>query len=274
MRRRDFCLLSAAVIASSRHLSSAEAQDADQLQFAPEPQRGDLDMPVETLSITTQQFAALNREVTSLAIPQPAALTGYVRESDRIFSEQVLKVAAAEIGVARSTKPDRVTEYLKLFGFGFKYSNGQYVPFCAVGAGWAVCKAYCDLAPLPTDHYKQLTYKPADEVQQFKSVFLAVSGLSPLSANCGVIQKTAQTTQKWWGADVMPRPGWLILYNWSGGKDPEHVGIVESATAASLTTIEFNTTFETGPKKGEPGVVDRKDRQKYSKYVLGYVSTY
>jgi hypothetical protein len=274
MRRRDFCFLSAAVVASSGHAPSVtKAQPAESLQFPPETQRGDPDMQSETLSITTQQFAALSQEVTNLAIPQPAA-TGYVREPDRIFSEQVLKTAAAEIGVARSTKPDRVTEYLKLFGFDFKYGNGQYVPFCAVGAGWAICKAYCDLPPLPIDHYKQLTYQPADEVLQFKKVFLAASGLSPLSANCGVIQKIAQTTQKWWDADVMPHPGWLILYNWAGGKDPEHVGIVESATATSLSTIEFNTTFDSGPRKGEPGAVDRKDRQKYRKYVLGYVSTY
>jgi hypothetical protein len=136
MRRRDFYFLSAAVVASSRYASSTKAQTAEQLQFAPETQKGDPDMSPETLLITTQQFAALNQEVTKAAIPQPAALTGYVREPDRIFSEQLLKVAAAEIGVARSTDPGKVTEYLKLFGLDFTYPNKQYVPFCAAGAGW------------------------------------------------------------------------------------------------------------------------------------------
>lgn len=36
-------------------------------------------------------------------------------------------------------------------------------------------------------------------------------------------------------------PGWLVLYNWVGGSEPEHVGIVKEILSTHLVAIEGNT---------------------------------
>lgn len=36
-------------------------------------------------------------------------------------------------------------------------------------------------------------------------------------------------------------PGWFVLYNWSGGSEPEHVGIVKEIRSNGLVAVEGNT---------------------------------
>lgn len=52
-------------------------------------------------------------------------------------------------------------------------------------------------------------------------------------------------------------PGWLVLYNWVGGSEPEHVGIVESLHATHLVAIEGNTG---GSNPSDGGMVAREER--------------
>lgn len=56
-------------------------------------------------------------------------------------------------------------------------------------------------------------------------------------------------------------PGWLVLYNWEGGSEPEHVGVVESIHSDHLVAIEGNTN-------GYGGSVAREERP-YN-FVVGY----
>lgn len=55
------------------------------------------------------------------------------------------------------------------------------------------------------------------------------------------------TTEAWlragemWFEDAPPAPGDLAVFNWDGG-DPDHIGIVESATDDRFVTIEGNST--------------------------------
>lgn len=60
-------------------------------------------------------------------------------------------------------------------------------------------------------------------------------------------------------------PGWLPLYNFSGGSEAEHVGVVESLHGDHLVAIEGNTS---GTNPADGGMVARMERP-YS-YVLGY----
>jgi hypothetical protein len=60
-------------------------------------------------------------------------------------------------------------------------------------------------------------------------------------------------------------PGWLVLYNWIGGSEPEHVGIVESIHPTSVVAIEGNTS---GTNPSDGGMVARMTRS-YN-FVLGY----
>lgn len=243
-----------------------------------EPQRGDPDTNVENLSLTAQSSADLAASSLAVALRQPSDSTGdkaVRREPGRLFAQQLLTTAAAEVGVSRISNPARVAEYLSLFGLGFTYSNGSYVPFCAAGVGWAICKSYCDLPPLPTDGYTQITYNPVSELKVFKGVFYNINAIyCPLSAGCAVIESAANATHRWSPPVSVPLPGWLVIYNWDGKQDAEHIGIVDSATVDSLMTIEFNTRIDSGPGQGNGGAVARKDRQKLRGCILGYVKTY
>jgi hypothetical protein len=60
-------------------------------------------------------------------------------------------------------------------------------------------------------------------------------------------------------------PGWLVLFNWVGGSEPEHVGIVKEIRESGLVTIEGNTS---GSNPGDGGMVAEQERP-YS-FTVGY----
>lgn len=60
-------------------------------------------------------------------------------------------------------------------------------------------------------------------------------------------------------------PGWLALYNFDGGSEAQHIGVVESIHSDHLVAIEGNTS---GENPADGGMVARMQRP-YS-YVLGY----
>lgn len=61
------------------------------------------------------------------------------------------------------------------------------------------------------------------------------------------------------------KPGWLVLYNWVGGTEPEHIGVVEQITATHVVAIEGNTS---GSNPSDGGMVARMDRP--YQFVVGY----
>jgi hypothetical protein len=240
--------------------------------------RGDPVGPPEILSQTAKGVSEIHTAAIKNATPTVAQTDGggsVRRPAARLFAEQLLKTAKAEIGVSRATNRARVSAYLELFGLKFAYSNGTVVPFCAAGVGWAICKSYCDLQPQAGDAFEPIAYTDSTLGSALKSVFFNVnSTYCALSAGCDLIVNAAHATHRWNAPSVVPKPGWLILYNWNGGKSPEHVGIVEQATANSLTTIEFNTTAVGAGSQGNGGAVARRDRQAARHLVVGYVATY
>lgn len=60
-------------------------------------------------------------------------------------------------------------------------------------------------------------------------------------------------------------PGWLPLFNWVGGREAEHVGIVEEMHSTHVQTIEGNTS---GTNPSDGGMVARMERP-YS-FILGF----
>jgi hypothetical protein len=60
-------------------------------------------------------------------------------------------------------------------------------------------------------------------------------------------------------------PGWLVLYNFAGGTEPEHIGVVEEIHPTFVQAIEGNTS---GTNPADGGMVARMERP-YS-YVVGY----
>lgn len=61
------------------------------------------------------------------------------------------------------------------------------------------------------------------------------------------------------------KPGWLVLYNWVGGSEPEHIGVVEKITPTHVVAIEGNTS---GSNPSDGGMVARMERP-YS-FTVGY----
>lgn len=60
-------------------------------------------------------------------------------------------------------------------------------------------------------------------------------------------------------------PGWLVLYNWNGGSEPEHVGVVKSVHPGFIETVEGNTG---GTNPSDGGMVAIQQRP-YN-FVVGY----
>lgn len=60
-------------------------------------------------------------------------------------------------------------------------------------------------------------------------------------------------------------PGWTVLYNWVGGSEPQHIGIVKRVTPDFIETIEGNTS---GSNPSDGGMV-AIERRSYN-FTVGY----
>lgn len=77
-------------------------------------------------------------------------------------------------------------------------------------------------------------------------VLLAGGHITPRVAFCPYIEADARSRTG--GFDLWREnhnegvnPGWLVLYNWNGGSEPEHVGIVKEIHPDHVVAIEGNT---------------------------------
>jgi hypothetical protein len=52
-------------------------------------------------------------------------------------------------------------------------------------------------------------------------------------------------------------PGWLVLYNWNGGSEPEHVGVVKEIASDHLVAVEGNTGGRNPSDGGEVAIEQR-----------------
>lgn len=153
------------------------------------------------------------------------------------FGAEVIKVAATYIGVSRDTNLPQIAKFLALFNLPTKQNN-KWVPFCASGISYAACKTYCNL--------NKILYTADNSVSVFKSVIPAIKEKYFLpNASCGFIMQDAQRRGSWIDKKDMHisniKPGYLVLYSWTGKDWPDHIGIVIKAEGM-LHTLEFNTS--------------------------------
>lgn len=232
-----------------------------------ESQGGDPLLPEESLTLRSAQIDEFDRITAGTGLESPPQFAR--KDAQTLFTRQLLITAGAEAdaGVSRRSNQPRVTEYLNLLGLDFADENGAPYPFCAAGVCWATAKSFCDLTPA-------IAYSPATRPGVFRSVMQSLRAyyFRP-DARCQVIEDDAKA-RAWASETVIPKPGWLVLYNWHRQTTAQHIGIVQSADATSLHTIEFNTSPDDGPNQGNGGFVARKNRQPFRWAVLGYVKTY
>lgn len=211
----------------------------------------------------------VNREMLEKLLED--ALSRGIRKNPKNVAIQQLEIAHGYVGVSRDSNPEQVNQFLKLFKYRLTYSNGAYVPYCAVGVAFCACKAYCVLNP------QRLEFDQEDPNPQFRVVLSDINKyyFKP-SPSCRDMVNSAKRRKIW-----IPRrsiswskvlPGWLVMFDWRQVGRPNHVGFVDQSLQNRLNTVEFNTSATSTGSKSNGGAVARKERE--LKYVLGYIKTY
>jgi hypothetical protein len=184
---------------------------------------------------------------------------------------KTLDVARTHVGTTRRNSEAQVRQYLALYGLPFRYPNGQLVPFCAAGLGFASCQAYRQLTGQSAnlnDPNVAVIFRDSltDVKRDMARTHPAVREMVASARQNGTWQSPTNPD----GTRVIPKPGWLVAYNWSGGTTPQHIGIVDNgSTSREIHTIEFNTADRNNSNGG--AVLTRK--RGYGP-VLGYIDTY
>ena len=145
-------------------------------------------------------------------------------------AQEILKVAAGEIGYSRWSDPQQGTKYGRWYAkkTGSSYFGTNGVPFCAMGVSWVFAQCGQSLPGLPTASCPTL-------YQANKKSGLAVNKYNA-------------------------KPGDVILFDWDGNGNPDHVGLVELNKGSYVQTIEFNTSSGSSGSQSNGGGVYRRTR--------------
>lgn len=143
-------------------------------------------------------------------------------------AEKVLAIARRELGTKESPANSNRVKYNTWY-YGREVSGSAY-PWCMAFVQWVFVQAGVPL-PLKT-------------------------------ASCGVLMTAAKEYGQWVTKDY--RPGDVVIYDFPGGADTDHTGIIESVTASGVVAIEGNTSQAGSQSNG--GQVCRKTRP-YSQIV-------
>lgn len=147
--------------------------------------------------------------------------------------QDVLNVAQGEIGVKESPAGSNCVKYNTWF-YGREVSGSAY-PWCAAFVSWVLHEA-------------------------------GVGELCVRSASCPAIKSDAQRRGAYHAGSSGISAGDLVLYQFDGDADPDHIGIVESVSGSAIIAIEGNTSV-TSADNG--GCVMRQLRARSC--VMGYV---
>lgn len=184
------------------------------------------------------------------------------RKNPSLLRQQLVKIASefADQGVSRTSAPYMVKRYLKIFGLDIIYPNGRYVPYCAAGLMYSLCKAYArlepDSAPRLVGNELRRNFKPI-----YQHYILPSPSVRDIKADA--VRRGIWSTEQRQKID----PGHLVIFSWSKDKTPNHIGIVLDSTEEELHSVEFNTSIEDQRNGG--CVAFRK--RKRNRNVLGYV---
>lgn len=247
INRRKLSLLVVGGVLSAASIS--RAQEIEKVVIA-EKQCGDPSMSQETLEFDPYQVQSLF-----------SATKATFRKRDQEFSSNFLKIAQSLLGVSRTTDRDKVAEFLETFNLPFA-SNGKPVPYCAAGLSHAAALSY--LASWG---------EALNSTNSLSSVRGALSEIDRYhfypSPSVVDIYNVALGKRRFVARTVTPKPGWLVIYDWSKNGGRDHVGIVESVSRGKLHTIEFNTS---SADNRNGGAVSRRVRT-IDRTVVGYVRT-
>ena len=245
----------------------------EEIQIGDPPTRNEKGIS-ETLSIDSETSAQIEEGVSG---ESKAA-----KVDSKTLAMETLKLAKEYAGLRVSRheppSPSKVKAFLGLYGLPFRYPNGQWVPYCASGVGFAAARAHYRLA-WPKDHPGDPQHAdPGDDYMRLRQALPDVTRdyckthpSTIAMMNAAKARKHANGKPFWVTRGNRPAQGWLVFFNWTGGRNPQHVGIVDAVDSkgTTLSTLEFNTSKD-NPSNG--GRVVAKKRN--VRYVVGYIRTY
>lgn len=248
MHRRELLTVAGASVA----LWPSLALKASSWGTFTEEQRGDPDLPRESISLDAE---AIQNRVTGLASYRN-------RLDSATMAATVFAIAKPMIGWSRAETPERIADILDVFDLQFKDDKGRFVPFCAAGVAYAFAAAYLK------------SWGVASSTNALRGALQEIDRYHFYpSPSVMDVYYVARGKRRWVDAvpgKVTPKPGWLVVYDWSGTqRGADHVGLVTGLDAQGLHTIEFNTSQQ-NQKNG--GQVAARTRQ-YNKFVRGFVRT-
>jgi hypothetical protein len=248
-RRRWLGCLPAAAAFCTRSLDLL----ADQII---EEQRGDPDLPSETLRIDKTILDNVLSKHTR------AAFEPYKPE----FPLALVAAAKRFSGSTRESTPDRIAEILSLYRLPLKDDKG-FVPFCAAGIGFSAALAYGDLIGREYAAERVRTLQPLLADIEHWYYYPTVS--------CNDMRFVEMGKRRWISPGpnkTVPRRGWIVLYAWNSPQEANHCGIVVDANVHELHTIEFNTSGKINGNQVNGGAVVLRDRP-YDAKVMGFIAT-
>lgn len=147
-------------------------------------------------------------------------------------ANDVLRIAAGEIGYSRWTDPEAGTKYGRWYAAktGSGYFGTSGVPYCAMFVSWVLDRAGQACAGFPG---------------------AACTYILDAARRAGLVLADKRSAQ----------PGDLVIYDWpatQGGCD--HIGIVELARPGYVQAIEGNTSPGSSGSQGNGGGVYRRTR--------------
>lgn len=220
----------------------------------------------ETLTIDPAKLSEIDRYVSGESKG--------ARVDSKLLALETLNIAKEYAGMdvsrAEPPTPTKVKAFLSLYGLPFRYADtGKFVPYCAAGVGYAAARAHYRLSRGQDvgDDYVRLGDALPDVTRDYCKTHPATKQMMS-AANA----RTHPNGESFWVSPKQrPEQGWLVFFNWTGGHQPQHVGIVDSVVSDGrvLKTVEFNTSRD-DPSNG--GRVEPKTRS--VRYVIGYIRTY
>ena len=232
-------------------ISSAAATDG--WSIFEEAQRGDPSLDYETVAVDPVKIADLSSSSTRAKF--------YPR--DHSFPRRLLEYAGRQVGTNRLANREQIAAYLDLFDLPFA-SGGQPVPFCATGIAFVAAQAYATFWNPRANLTSISTLRESLPELDHYHFFPTPSVLD--------MYYVARGRRRWRDArhesrKFIPKPGYLVIYSF--GREADHCGVVVSADANTLQTIEFNTSSVDQANGGAVAVRTRN----YNDSVKGFIVT-
>jgi hypothetical protein len=252
LTRRDLIRLSGASLLYAQSKMTGQPSG-----LTTEMQKGDPDASYEHVSFNGE------------AIKQLVFTSGKAtfEKWDKDFPLKMISTARTFLGISRETTPGQITEFLALFQLPFKDSSG-YVAFCAAGLSFCALMAYTNTLLTHYDTPQKLRYfrKYMPDLEHYY-FYPSVSCVDMYHIAAGKRRWIEHKTQP----NMVPKPGWVVLFDWASSGTPDHCGIIAHATNEKIATLEFNTSGSAGGSQRNGGTVSEKERD--YKYVKGFIVT-